>query len=167
MKKFLFAFFLLATITSNAQDNIIKINPLALVNGSDLLSFEKVITDRSSLILGAGISNFKFGDLKYQSKGAELQYRYYFDEVLFGWYAGGQVGYSTGKVELDDESLTYNSIKGGIKGGRQWIWDSGFSVDLNIGVAYNTFDYSETADPEIYQLSGIYPNLAVAIGYSF
>lgn len=167
MKKFLFAFFLLTSVISNAQDNIIKINPLALVGGSDLLSFEKVITDRSSLIVGAGFSNFKFGDLKYQSKGAELQYRFYFNEVLSGWYAGGQAGYSNGKVELDNESLKYNSIKGGVKGGRQWIWDSGFSIDLNLGVAYNTFDYSETADPDIYQVNGIFPNLAVALGYSF
>jgi hypothetical protein len=179
MKKILTLIVLALSVYANAQDNVVKVNPLALLGGSDLVSYERVVSDNSSVILGVGFSQFKFGDLKYSSAGAELQYRYYFREVLSGWYAGGQAGYSNGKAAIDtsysdsfyaqniEESIKFNSLKIGIKGGHQWVWDSGFSLDLNLGVAHNTFNYSENTDPELFQVSGVFPNLGVALGYSF
>ena len=183
MKKIACAAFLLTSLLMNAQDNVIKINPLAILGGSDLVSYEKVITDNSSVILGVGYSQFKLGEFDYSNMGAELQYRYYLSEVLSGWYAGGQAGYSKGKVDLnilyydlfapqdmfysDDSEVSFNSFKIGAKFGHQWVWNSGFSLDLNLGVAYNTFKYSENTYLESLQGSGVLPNLGLALGYSF
>ena len=98
---------------ANAQENIIKANPLALLGGTDMVSFEHKLGDNTSLVFGAGIGGFKIGGAKYSNMGAEVQYRYYFNEALKGLYAGGQVGYSSGKVKLDNYfgTVNANSVK--------------------------------------------------------
>jgi hypothetical protein len=164
---------------ANAQENIIKANPLALLGGTDMISFEHKLGGNSSILFGAGIGGFKIGDAKYSNMGAEFQYRYYFNEALKGLYAGGQVGYSSGKVTINTQSYfyPYNSItnetnfgsfKLGGKGGYQWVWDSGFSLDLNVGIAYNNFSY-KNSDPTFSTLkaSGVLPNFGFALGYAF
>ncbi len=166
---------------ANAQENIIKANPLAILGGTDMLSFEHKLGDNSSFVIGAGIGGFKIGDAKYSNMGAEFQYRYYFNEALKGLYAGGQVGYSSGKVTMETISFDNNfnfvsstnetkfgSFKLGAKGGYQWVWDSGFSLDLNLGFAYNNFSY-KNSDPSFSTLkaSGVLPNFGFGLGYAF
>ena len=168
---------------ANAQENIIKANPLALLGGTDMVSFEHKLGDNTSILIGAGIGGFKIGDAKYSNMGAEVQYRYYFEEALKGFYAGGQLGYSSGKVTLDSYNLTigsplfgtattsetnFGSLRIGGKGGYQWVWGSGFSLDLNIGVAYNSFSYkSSDASFSTLKASGVLPNFGFALGYAF
>jgi hypothetical protein len=163
---------------ANAQENIIKANPLALLGGTDMVSFEHKLGDNTSILVGAGISNFKIGGAEYSNTGAEVQYRYYFDEALTGFYAGGQVGYSSGKVEIDSYNFVnfttttldtkFSAFKLGAKGGYQWIWDSGFSLDLNIGMAYNNFSYkSSAAEFSTLKASGVLPNFGFGLGYAF
>ena len=43
---------------ANAQENIIKANPLSVLGGTDLLSYEHKLGDNSSLLVGAGIGGF-------------------------------------------------------------------------------------------------------------
>lgn len=167
---------------ANAQENVIKANPLSILGGSDLVSFEHKISDNSSVVIGAGIGGFKIGEAKYSSLGAEAQYRFYFNEALRGFYAGGQVGYTSGKVELEGFSFSgdfedfetsksetdYGALKVGAKGGYQWIWDSGFSLDLNLGIAYNKFNYkSSDSSFDTLKASGVLPNFGFALGYAF
>lgn len=166
---------------ANAQENIIKANPLALLGGTDMVSFEHKLGDNSSVLLGAGIGGFKIGDAKYSNMGAEVQYRYYFNEALKGFYAGGQVGYSSGKVKIEGfptfngsslvtttNETNFGSFKLGGKGGYQWVWDSGFSLDLNVGVAYNNFSYKNSdASFSTLKASGVLPNFGFALGYAF
>jgi hypothetical protein len=167
---------------ANAQDNVIKANPLSILGGSDLVSFEHKIGDMSSVVVGAGIGGFKIGDAKYSSLGGEIQYRYYFNEALRGFYAGAQIGYTSGKVKLENsfsfteegeltsqtDETNFGSLKAGAKGGYQWIWDSGFSLDLNIGIAYNKFNYdSSDSSFDTLKASGVLPNFGFGLGYAF
>ena len=168
---------------ANAQENIIKANPLSLLGGTDLVSFEHKLGDNTSFSIGAGIGGFKIGDAEYSNMGTEVQYRYYFDEALKGFYAGGQVGYSVGKVKLETfdsdfnsptfgdqitDETNFGSFKLGAKGGYQWVWDSGFSLDLNAGLAYNNFSYknSDAAFSGL-EASGVLPNFGFGLGYAF
>lgn len=167
---------------ANAQENVIKANPLSILGGSDLVSFEHKLSDKSSIVLGAGIGGFKIGDAKYSSFGAEAQYRFYFNEALRGFYAGGQAGYTSGKVKLEGvptfnenfeltsstSETNFGALKVGAKGGYQWIWDSGFSLDLNLGIAYNKFNYkSSDSTFSTLKASGVLPNFGFALGYAF
>jgi hypothetical protein len=183
MKKVLLtAVAVFAFVFANAQENIIKANPLSILGGSDLVSFEHKLSDMSSVVIGTGIGGFKIGDAKYSSFGVEAQYRYYFNEALKGFYAGGQLGYTSGKVKLEgfpsfDENFNlisetfetnFGALKIGAKGGYQWIWDSGFSLDLNLGIAYNNFNYkSSDSTFDTLKASGVLPNFGFALGYAF
>jgi hypothetical protein len=167
---------------ANAQENVIKVNPLSVLGGTDLVSYELKLGEKTSFLVGAGIGGFKIGDAKYSNLGGEVQYRYYFNEALKGFYAGGQAGYSSGKVELgnsfsfdeDGNSSTttdetkFGSFKVGAKGGYQWIWDSGFSLDLNLGLAYNNFNYKDSdSSTSTLKASGVLPNFGFGLGYAF
>jgi hypothetical protein len=85
----------------SAQENVVKVNPLSICS-TDLVSFEHKLGESLSFVVGAGIGGFKIGDAKYSNFGGEVQYRYYFNEALRGFYAGGQAGYSAGKVEIEN-----------------------------------------------------------------
>jgi hypothetical protein len=180
MKKFfLFCLIVLSNYTINAQESAVKVNPFAFLWGSDLVSYERMITDNSSGIIGVGVGGYNFGGAKYSNTGAEIQYRRYFEEVLNGWYAGGFAAYTSGKVEIEgssflpgfgveDNETKFTSIRIGAKGGYQWIWDSGFLLDLNLGFAYSKFNY-DNSDSTFSSLkaSGVLPSGSIAIGYSF
>ena len=129
MKKIIFtAITILSIGFANAQENAIKANPLALLGGTDLISYERKVSDNSTASLGLGFASFNFGGVTYTSTGAEVQYRYYFEEALKKWYAGGQVGYTAGKIKQDlsgfgftqaqqPDDIKYTSFVVGAKGG--------------------------------------------------
>ena len=174
MKKILFG--TLTFLSMNfvkAQDNVVKVNPLAFFGGSDLVSYERKLTDNISGLVGLGFSSFSLSSYKYTSYGTELQGRYYFKKTLNGLYAGAQAGFNLGKATLDAGFLTsevsYTSIRIGAKGGYQWIWKSGFALDLNLGFGYNKFSYNAASGSSTAGLSGggIRPNLGFGLGYAF
>jgi hypothetical protein len=172
---------------ANAQENSIKANPAALLGGSDLITFEHKFSDNMSGVIGAGYGGFKFGGSKYTTYGAGVQGRYYFEEAMTGFYGAAIVDYTSGKVKIEDyfggfggTSSSSNSaeadisaIGGGVRAGYQWIFDSGFTLDINLGASYKSFDYkwNSTADETFYgdglKASGVLPTGSIGLGYSF
>jgi len=179
MKKIILAaIFGLISFASFAQENVIKVNPLALLGGTDLVSYERALGDQSSAIVGAGYAGYKFGGFKYTNIGGRLEYRYYFDEVLSGWFAGGIAQYQSGKVESEtsdifgtdelDSETNFSSFGVGAKAGYQWVWDSGFSLDLSLGANYSKFSYDdEDGAFATLEGSGIFPQFGFGLGYAF
>lgn len=163
----------------NAQENSIKVNPFALLGGSDLISYERAIGTSSSVGVGAGIGGFKLGEYKYSNIGASVFYRYYFGGTsLKGWYGMGGLAYNNGKAKYQESFLgetikyehKYNAFGGNLRAGYQWVWNSGLTLDLNGGLSYTSFSYKDnTEENNINGLkaSGLLPVIGVAIGYSF
>jgi len=164
----------------NAQENVVKVNPLALLGGTDLVSYERAFGDNSSGIVSGAIGGFNFGGIKYKSFGAGLQYRYYFDEVLNGFYGGAIVSFQNGTTEFEDllgegdsdDEFDFTALGGGVKAGYQWLFDSGFTIDVNLGASYKSFDYDfgENSDPTteaLFKGSGVLPTFGFGIGYGF
>ena len=109
-----------------------------------------------------------------------MQYRYYFSEAIDGWYVGGGVQYQSGSVEIeggaeidggiliDSENIDFGAFGVGAKGGHQWAWNSGFTLDLNIGVNFTSFSYDEIPESAIeLRDSGIVPAFGLALGYAW
>jgi hypothetical protein len=175
MKKNLLSLLMLVAFacTAKAQTVAIKANPLAFFSGTDLLSGEFKIGGNSSVLVGAGIAGFKISGSKYSSFGGEAQYRYYFNEALKGWYAGAKVGYLSGKVKIDsfddDQYETnFGALNVGVKAGYQWVFRSGFTLDLNLGAAYSSYKYDDNQDAfSSLKASGVLPNLGFGLGYAF
>ncbi len=172
MKKLLLvAAFTVATMgLTSAQENAIKVNPLAILGGTDLVSYERGLNDNSSVVLSGAIGGYSLGSFKYSSFGGGAQYRYYFDEVIRGWYGAGSVAYQLGKVESEDifgggesDEISFGGISAGVKGGYQWSWDSGFTLDLNLGINYVNYSYEDTDNSSFSSLeaSGILPQFGL------
>ena len=170
---------------ANAQENSIKANPAALLGGSDLITFEHKFSDNMSGVIGAGYGGFKFGGSKYTTYGAGVQGRYYFEEAMTGFYGAAIVDYTSGKVKIEnpfsgifgvEETSTnetdLSAIGGGVRAGYQWIFDSGFTIDLNLGASYKSFTYkndngSNDNDFSGLKASGVLPTGSLGLGYSF
>jgi hypothetical protein len=168
----------------NAQENIVKANPLALLGGTDLLSYEFGVADQSTIVLGVGYGGYKLGGADYTSFGGEAQYRYYFSEKFKGWYGAGRASFSSGEVKTDFSGLGFDSngtsskqdftsFGAGVLAGYQWVFDSGFVIDLNLGAAYSKFDYKSSASNSEDNItldlkgSGILPTFGFGLGYAF
>lgn len=104
-------------------------------------------------------------------------YRYYFSEALKGWYGMGGIAYNNGKVtttgydenfNTTEEKVNFNSFGGTVKVGYQWLWDSGFTLDLNGGLGYSSFKYDQSGTVnDGLKASGLLPAFGLALGYSW
>ena len=155
---------------ATSQENSVKINPFALLGGVDLVSYERGLSDNSSGVISGAISNYDIGGSDYKAFGLGLQYRYYFREALKGWYAAAHGLFQSGdvveellgfKVESD-----FTAFGIGLRGGYQWVWQSGLTLDLNTGFTYRSYSYDDSTSA-LFESDGVYLALGVGIGYSF
>ncbi len=187
MRKRIVAISVLLFGAMHAQQSSIKVNPISVIagGGNDLLSYERKFSDHSTGGVGAGFTSFKSDGDKYYSIGGSLFYRYYTKEAFRGFYASGLIGVGGGNRRYD----TYYFVDGtntglfagegkdkfttfgfGGKLGYQWVWKSGFTLDLNAGLSYMFFSYKgdrSVSDARSAKANGILPALGVALGYSF
>jgi hypothetical protein len=166
MKKVLFLFaFVVFAISLNAQDNVIKANPLGLAFGNFNATYEKVLNDKTSVLVKGNYIYRLFG-VDVSSFGLGAAYRFYITNakkpVPAGFYAQGQANFTFGSVD----EFNYTAIGIGAQIGYQWVWDSGFVLDLGIGPAYTILS-GETDSFGSSSGGGILPSATLAIGYAF
>nr|WP_314499265.1 DUF3575 domain-containing protein [uncultured Chryseobacterium sp.] len=177
MKKQLIAVCLILFVTATAQQkNSVKVNPLSVLfgGGSDLVSYERAVSKHSSVGLSAGYGTFKIDEYKYNFVGGNAFYRYYTKEALRGLYfsgsagfGGGRTKYNANKKEMKD---SYSAFDLSALIGYQWLFKSGFTIDVNGGVSYLSLDYKEDHQmpkPNNAKANAVLPNLGVGLGYSF
>ncbi len=173
MRKFLFlavAFFTFAIV--NAQQDVVKVNPLGLVFGSFNAAYEHALSDKSSLEIGANYFNWK--NLNLAGFGGEVAYHFYFsknNDAPEGIYAAPFLSANGLSYTYTEYTYTNTVVKtdsafgigGGVKAGYQWIFDSGLALDLFFGYGYTSLKFKE-AD---YNYSGGLPRLGLSVGYAF
>ena len=101
-----------------------------------------------------------------KSGGVGLGYRYYFThlkkEVPTGFYINPQASFSFGSAKVVNSSKESLSILGlGAEIGYQFVWSSGFTLDLGIGPMYSI------ASSNGLSASGLLPSATLSIGYAF
>lgn len=152
----------------NAQQNSVKFNPLAVFGGSDMFTYERAVGEHSTVGVGAGFSSYKISEVSYSSIAGSLFYRYYFSEVLKGWYGNAGLSYYSGKTTYNDAKDNYSSFGVNGKFGYQWVWSSGFTLDLNGGLVYRNYKYdSGNLDSSIFKANGVGPAFGLGLGYSW
>lgn len=173
---------------SNEQ-NVIKLNPFGIIWGN-LLFYERALSDNISVQLGVGFYSRKtdavfFGigtEYKYSGFNLTPSVRYYFmGEAPRGFYGTLAINYlnRTEKVTsvggTDDQTFKnkITGIGGAIGVGYQWIWNGGFSLDINAGAGYSSYNYKyddgyeESGFTGGLDFSGFLPAFAIAVGYAF
>lgn len=161
MKKvliFVLVFFTLSL--AHAQKNIVKVNPIGIIFGVFNAEFEHAFTEKSSFTIGASYLNWSTFDVT--ALGADLGYRFYFAKTTnapAGIFLSPFI--SLGSYKNTDNDETAFALGYGGRAGYQWIWSSGFALDLYFGYGYQSVKFdSET-------ISGGLPQLGIALGYAF
>ncbi|MEI6184425.1 MAG: DUF3575 domain-containing protein [Bacteroidota bacterium] len=173
MKKIVLALcILVAALNVNAQNgkNVVKVNPLGLLFGIVDLTYERGLNENSSFEIVPQYGGFTVGDFKYSTIGLGANYKYYSSgEAVKGFYLSPGLFYSSGKV-TDSYNSSISATNFGIKAvfGKQWIWESGFALDLNGGFGYQSFSYSgDNSTISGLKGNGIFPSLRLGLGYNF
>jgi hypothetical protein len=179
MKKLLIAASMLISVSATfAQEgspqNVIKVNPLGIFFGNASLAYERALGEKSSFVIAPSFGFLKLSGFKYSSFGIGAEYRKYLSKTRnapAGLYVAPGVGYTGGSVKVDDgnsDKVTYNSFTLKAVLGHQWIWDSGFVLDLNGGIQYFSFSYdNKNGAFSGLAASGVFPALGLSIGYAF
>ncbi len=179
MKKitFLFFFSILIQCAMYAQNQIIKTNPLGFAFGNFNAKYERALSESTSFLVGGNFYSRKIFGVKATGFGVDGEFRYYITNRKKpspeGFYVGPGVSFDinnlgdveTGGVVNSRGSVTSLGI--GATLGYQWVWDSGFALDLGLGPQY-TFAVvkSDDVDSDV-DFSGILPRLVFSIGYAF
>ena len=140
---------------ASGQTNAVKANPIGLAFGIANAGYEFTTTDSQSLT----ISGLYFNISDITGIGAGAAYRYYFDEeAITGWHAGPSVGFFS--LE-DDFNTTATVFSFGGEVGHQWVFDSGFLVDVFGGLAY------AAGGDDLSGFDAAAISLGVSIGYAW
>ncbi|NJN50281.1 MAG: DUF3575 domain-containing protein [Polaribacter sp.] len=147
--------FIFTLSTLSAQTNAVKANPLGLAVGFLNAGYEFGVADTQSVMVSAAY----YDNLGINGFGLDASYRFYFgDEVLKGWHAEPVAG----ALFLSDAANTSATVFNfGATAGYQWVFGSGFLIDVYGGYTYATGGKS---------LAGFdagLPVLGFAIGYAW
>ena len=108
-----------------------------------------------------------------------LSYRKYISknkEGIHGLYFSPLISYNYSNYKSNNNNSKDNTISLAFLFGNQWVYKSGFSLDINGGIGYYTNKSSNTYSspypgytPTSYSNNnyGITPNLNIKIGYAF
>jgi hypothetical protein len=160
---------LIVAYAANGQNdvkNVIKVNPLGLLFGTTSLSYERVLTPKSALQINANYGNIKILGISISNVGVGADYRLYFSkskEAPRGFYFAPGAAYSN--VSVENVSGSAFSLSG--VAGYQWVWKSGFELDLYLGPQYTFGGELNSGGTNYAQFSGFGPKLGVSIGYGF
>lgn len=126
-----------------AQESVLKFNPIGLIFGTGKVTYEKVLTEGSSVELSLTYQRIDLGEFgKVGGLGGQGKYKIYFQrEAPDGWYVAPAVGYKSTKYDFSgDEGLGIKVFNVALLFGHQWVFgdNGGFSIDINTGIKYNS-----------------------------
>ena len=172
MKKTLF-FAILFSFSLQAFSQVTE-KSLALY-GSAKLVLEKPIDNYSTISLVPSLGILNTSDINYLLLGVGAEYRSYFKGTApMGLYSGVGIGYSFGNARIVNENLSSYNLKtdvGGVLGhlviGRQWIFENGLLLNVNIGAHYLNLGFKQGAADfsSVKAFKGVMPGIGFCIGF--
>jgi hypothetical protein len=159
---------------SDVKPNVIKVNPLGIVVGQASVAFEHAIGEKNSVVIAPTFGGYKLAGFKYSAFGIGAEYRFYISNTKTapaGFYAAPGLGFNSGKVKESSSNTEAKFTTFNVKAviGNQWIFPSGFVIDLNGGIQYGTYKYTDNSSSVFSGLkaSGVFPALNFSLGYNF
>ena len=142
-----------------------------MIFGAANVSYERVINAKSSVQLDVIFGGLNIGGVKYTTIGGGLDYKYYLSNskpAPEGFYVAPGVGFTSVKVKDPYETVSGTSVNIKAVVGNQWIYSSGFSLDIFAGINYYAGGKIKgTGNVEYSKFNGVLPALGVALGYAF
>jgi len=172
MKNMLFSFFLILFCLHTYSQTTEK--SLALY-GSARLVLEKPIDNYSTLSIIPSVGILNTRDVNYMLFGIGTEYRCYFTGTApMGLYSGIGFGYSFGNARIVNEILSGYNLKTDAGGflahlviGRQWIFENGLLLNVNIGAHYLNLGFKQGAADfsSVKAFNGVMPGIGFCIGF--
>jgi hypothetical protein len=159
----------------STEKNVLKINTLSLAVGTGSLFYERKISELTSVQLGLAYMNFTLIETKFTGLILTPEFRVYLKKgAIDGVYAAPYLRYQ--KFTMDNQDTNsegkLSSMGGGVSMGRQWITDSGFTMDLFFGGHYgksviqvDSESLSDSFDSDFFE--GFKMRMGFAIGFAF
>ncbi|MFZ1704920.1 MAG: DUF3575 domain-containing protein [Saprospiraceae bacterium] len=147
--------------TSVAQTQAIKVGPLGFLLGNYNARYEKAISDKGSVQVGANFYDYELFEESVSGFGIDLGYRYYFREAIRGGYVSPNLGFDFNK----SGDFNFSLLNLGATVGYQWVAGGGFVVDLGLGYGY-AIEMSKD-DSLLDDYSRGFPKFTFALGYAF
>jgi len=163
----------IAQSETSTEKNVVKINTLSLILGTGSLFYEHGLSDKISGQLGAGYLNYGVSGNRFSGLFLTPELRFYpKGNAIDGMYVAPYLRYQGLTVKVDPDKATLTNIGGGVALGRQWITNSGFTMDLFFGGHYTTanlkVDGSASEDTfTISAFDGIGFRFGFALGFAF
>jgi len=132
MKKIILILTLFIATITNAQQNVVKVNPLGLVFGIANAGYERVIDNKQSFTFSSNY--FKFDEIKGFGIGAGYNIYLTNDNAPDGLHIGPGMGVSF----LSDNEVSATLLNANATGGYQWILWKHFAIDLTASGYYLT-----------------------------
>lgn len=159
----------------SAEKNVLKINTLSLLLGTGSLFYEREISDVFAAQMGLGYMSFKLGDTKFTGLILTPEFRYYpKNNAIDGFYMAPYLRYQKFTVENNEASTpskgTLSGMGGGFIFGRQWIADSGFTMDLFFGGHYGNTKVKVESGTDSFDddfFKGFKMRMGFALGFAF
>jgi hypothetical protein len=157
----------------STDKNVLKINTLSLILGTGSIFYERKISDMTSAQMGVAYLGYKFGDTKFHGLILTPEFRIYPKKnAIDGVYIAPYVRYQNYGVSNtnDGSEGSLSVIGGGLLFGRQWITNSGFTMDLFFGGHYgsasvNVDTGTDSFDKDLF--SGFGVRAGFALGFAF
>ncbi|HLN19809.1 MAG TPA: DUF3575 domain-containing protein [Bacteroidales bacterium] len=159
---------------TSTEKNVLKVNTLSLFVGTGSIFYERALTAGVSGQLGLGYLGFHSSDTKFSGLILTPEVRLYPKKnASDGFYVAPYLRYQKFSVSNDIENAegSLNSFGGGLVFGRQWITNSGFTMDLFFGGHYGSSNVKASegnADVlDIKFFKGFKPRIGFALGFAF
>ncbi len=188
MKKFLLSilFFSLALhlMAQSDRPNILKLSTNGLEYEHAFSQHSSFAIDlpiiylagtNSSSYIGGGQTIFSSSNETLFGIGLGAQYRYYLENnknAPRGFYIspGASAVFGSDNQTFSDgtsQKNNFNFFVARAVFGHQWVWEGGFSLDLNLGYAYRHFNYNNYNNSGIGGASGLGIAGAFGLGWAF
>ena len=153
--------------TVSEEKNVVKINTLSLIVGTGSIFYERKVADNLSAQLGVAYLNYGIQDTRFTGLIATPEVRLYPKKnAIDGFYLAPYVRYHNFSLKVEEEKATYLNFGGGISIGRQWITDSGFTMDLFFGGHYGAGKIILEADSEDPFSTDLFDGFSTRMGFS-
>jgi hypothetical protein len=156
------------------EKNVLKINTLSLIVATGSLFYERELTEMISGQMGVGYLSYSIDESKFSGLILTPEARFYPKRnAIDGFYLAPYLRYQNFSIEntTSNAEATYSNIGGGVAFGRQWILNSGFTMDLFFGGHYGSGKISvDSGNPDDFattNFEGFRMRFGFAIGFAF
>lgn len=177
MKKIMISLLLIAaffTTKTMAQEvkNTFKVNPLSALFRTGSLFYERAVSPQSTIQLGFAFTGLKLDETKFRGLALTPEYRYFIKKKApVGIYIAPFAKYQNYSITDAEDSGSYTSFGGGLSLGRQWVYNSGFVLDMFFGPSFNSGTYTAESGSQQVDINGGIDGfglrVGIALGFGF